>query len=113
MQLAAASKYPTIWGILETTTIGTATKAINANCGFGYAGTYIDPAGDSCTGYFAVKDSKCDFGCNTRKALYYAASSYFGAQILTSRILANKSEYLLNYPDTTMATGTVYNGITL
>ena len=58
---------------------------MNGNCGWGFSKNYKNPSlkPDECS--YAYNDETCDETCAVTEGIYWALTSYLGAQYYTSR----------------------------
>ena len=96
---AASALYPGKWGVSFASTAGALIQTANGNCGWGYAGTYIDPSSAGCVGRYAYSDATCDEACIVIEGIYWAIVTYIGGLYTTARQAAVKNEWLMCTPD--------------
>jgi hypothetical protein len=92
--------YPDQWDGVYSSSVGGYLESLNGNCGNGYSGDFVDPLDRPNECSYAYRDETCDEGCIVIEGIYWAVTSYIGAQYYSGS-RAN-GEWNLAVPDTGM-----------
>jgi hypothetical protein len=98
LTMAAGAMHPAVWGASYASSAGSALRAANGNCGWGYAGNYIDPSSTACAGQYAYDDRTCDAECIVVEGIYWAIISHIGGLYTSSRARDIRNEWLMATP---------------